>query len=193
MVLGDVILRLSDTAGIRDTDNKVEQIGVSRAKERIKNCGLVLAVFDNSSKLNDDDMELLEELKGTPCIAVVNKTDLEKELNDDIIKDYAKKIVYISAANNTGLESLTEAVTEICGAENFDPSQGILSNERQRDAVLNSLKSLKEAKEALEMGMTYDAVTVSLEDAISCILELTGERVSETVVDRVFHNFCVGK
>ena len=193
VVLGDVILRLSDTAGIRDTDNKVEQIGVSRAKEKIKNCGLVLAVFDNSSKLNDDDMELLEELKGTPCIAVVNKTDLEKELNDDIIKDYVKKIVYISAANNTGLESLTEAVTEICGAENFDPSQGILSNERQRDAVLNSLKSLKEAKEALEMGMTYDAVTVSLEDAISCILELTGERVSETVVDRVFHNFCVGK
>ena len=84
-------------------------------------------------------------------------------------------------------------IENIAGTNNFDPSEGILANERQRTAVLNAQKALTEAKEALNIGMTFDAVTVNIEEAIEYILELTGERVSEVVVDNVFHNFCVGK
>ncbi len=191
--VGDVILRLSDTAGMRDTEDKVEKIGVDIAKSRIKNCGLVLAVFDYGRKLDEDDKKLIESVKEAPVIAVINKTDLEKELDTDYIENNLERVIKISAKNGEGFEKLKEEIERIAGTENFNPSEGILANERQRNAVLNAEKALNEAKEALNMGMTFDAVTVSIEEAIENILELTGERVSEVVVDNVFHNFCVGK
>lgn len=191
--VGDVILRLSDTAGMRDTEDKVEKIGVDIAKSRIKNCGLVLAVFDFGRKLDEDDKRLIESVKEAPVIAVINKTDLEKKLDTDYIEKKIKRVIRISAKNGEGFENLKEEIEKTAGTENFNPSEGILANERQRNAVLNAEKALNEAKEALNMGMTFDAVTVSIEEAIENILELTGERVSEVVVDNVFHNFCVGK
>ena len=193
VVVGDVILRLSDTAGLRNTDDAVEKIGVDRAKKRLEQCGLLLAVFDNSQTIDEDDYKLLELSAEVPTIAVINKTDLENKLEIDNIKPKINNIVYISAANGEGREDIISAVERIAGTENLNPSEGILSNERQRSNVSSALKSVKEAKAALEMGLTYDAVTVSLEDAISELLEMTGERTSDEVIDRVFHNFCVGK
>ena len=191
--LGSVMLRLSDTAGLRDTGDKVEKIGVDRAKKRLEQCGLLLAVFDNSRELDKDDEELLKYSKDVPSIAVINKTDLENKLDINKIKEYIDKIVYISAANGEGRDDIIEAVESIAGTNRFDPAEGILSNERQRSNVVNALRAVEEARQALESGFTYDAVTVSLEDAISELLEMTGEKTSEEVLDRVFHNFCVGK
>ena len=193
VVLGDVILRLSDTAGLRDTDDRVEQIGVDRAKKRLEQCGLLLAVFDNNQVLNEDDYDLIESAKNVPSIAIINKTDLEQKLDADYISRKIENVVYISAINGECREELTKAVEKIAGTANLNPSEGILSNERQRLAVANALSSVIEARTALETGLTYDAVTVSLEDAISNLLELTGESTSDEVIDRVFHNFCVGK
>ena len=193
VVVGDVILRLSDTAGLRNTDDAVEKIGVDRAKKRLEQCGLLLAVFDNSQTLDEDDYKLLELSAEVPTIAIINKTDLDNKLEIDNIKSKINNIVYISAANGEGREDIISAVERIAGTETLNPSEGILSNERQRSNVSNALKSVKEAKAALETGLTYDAVTVSLEDAISELLEMTGERTSDEVIDRVFHNFCVGK
>lgn len=193
VVLGDVILRLSDTAGLRDTEDKVEQIGVDRAKKRLEQCGLLLAVFDNNQVLNEDDFDLIESANNAPTIAIINKIDLEQKLDVEYISSKIENIVYISALNGDCREELTKAVEKIAGTANLNPSEGILSNERQRLAVANALSSVVEAKTALETGLTYDAITVSLEDAISNLLELTGESTSEEVIDRVFHNFCVGK
>lgn len=193
VVLGEVILRLSDTAGLRDTDDRVEQIGVDRAKKRLEQCGLLLAVFDNNQVLNEDDYDLIESAKNVPSIAIINKTDLEQKLDADYISRKIENVVYISAINGECREELTKAVEKIAGTANLNPSEGILSNERQRLAVANALSSVIEARSALETGLTYDAVTVSLEDAISNLLELTGESTSDEVIDRVFHNFCVGK
>lgn len=193
VVLGDVILRLSDTAGLRDTDDRVEQIGVDRAKKRLEQCGLLLAVFDNNQILNDDDYELIKNAKNATTIATINKIDLEQKLDTDFINDNFENVVYISAKSGECREELTKAVEKIAGTANLNPSEGILSNERQRLAVANALSSVEEAKSALDAGLTYDAVTVSLEDAISNLLELTGESTSDEVIDRVFHNFCVGK
>ena len=193
VLVGDVILRLSDTAGLRNTDDAVEKIGVDRAKKRLEQCGLLIAVFDNSQELNQDDIELLEQAEQLPSIAVINKTDLENKLEVDKIKSKICNIVYVSAANGEGREDIAAAVEKIAGTQNLNPSEGILSNERQRSNVSNALKSVREAKNALLAGMTYDAVTVSLEDAISELLEMTGEKTSDEVLDRVFHNFCVGK
>lgn len=193
VVLGDVILRLSDTAGLRNTEDTVEKIGVDKAKKRLEQCTLLLAVFDNSVELDDEDIRLIESAEKVHTIAIINKTDLEQKLNIEYIKSKIKSVIYISALGGEGREELTKAVENIVGTVNLNPSEGILSNERQRLAVKNAYDSIIEAKSALELGFTYDAVTVSLEDAISELLELTGEKTSDEVIDRVFHNFCVGK
>lgn len=193
VLVGDVILRLSDTAGLRSTDDTVEKIGVDRAKKRLEQCGLLLAVFDNSQELNSDDLELIEAAGDVPSVAIINKNDLDNKLDINKIKSNINNIIYISAINGEGREDIVQAVEKIAGTTNLNPSEGILSNERQRLNVSNALSSVKEAKAALNMGLTYDAVTVSLEDAISELLEMTGEKTSDEVIDRVFHNFCVGK
>ena len=193
VTVGDVVLNLSDTAGLRDTEDTVEKIGVDRARKRLEQCGLLLAVFDNSRALDEDDYALIDSAKLVPSIAVINKTDLDNKLDIEYISKNIKYIVYISAISGDGRDELTKAVEKIAGTQNFNPSEGVLSNERQRIAVKNALDSVIEAMNALECGMTFDAVTVSIEDAISHLLELTGERTSDEVVDRVFHNFCVGK
>ena len=194
VLVGDVILRLSDTAGLRDTSDQVEKIGVDLAKQRIKNSGLVLAVFDSSKELDKNDINLIEEVKDTEVIAVINKDDLDsKKIDESLIKSKINRVVNISAKTGEGYEQLKKMINEIAGTDSFNPSEAILANERQRQAALNAKKSLDEAVNALNIGMTFDAVEVLLEDTIACILELTGEKVSEVVVDNVFHNFCVGK
>ena len=193
IVAGDVILRLSDTAGLRSTDDAVEKIGVDRAKKRLEQCSLLLAVFDNSSVLEEYDFELLKAAENVPAIAVINKTDLPNKLDVEKIKSYIDNIIYISAATGEGKDELIRAVSVIAGTDRLNPSEGILSNERQRLNALTALNSVKEAAEATEAGLTFDAVTVTLEEAISALLEMTGESASEEIIDRVFHNFCVGK
>lgn len=193
VVVGDVILRLSDTAGIHETGDKVEKIGVDIAKERLTNCGLVLAVFDGSKSLDEDDISLIESIKDMPVIGIINKSDLERKIDTEYIKNKISNIVEISAKSGDGYNELAEIIEKIAGTKDFNPSDGIIANERQRNALVRAKTSLIEAMEALSLGMTFDAVTVSLEEAIENLLELTGERVSEVVVDNVFHNFCVGK
>lgn len=193
VLVGDVILKLSDTAGLRETGDAVEKIGVDIAKSRISTCGLVLAVFDSSRKLDQDDIELLNSITEVPAIAIINKTDLESVIDETLIESKVKKIVKISAKNGEGYDELVREITSIAGTDDFNPSEGILANERQRLAVLKAHQALEEAQNALAIGMTLDAVNVGIEEAIENILELTGERVSDVVVDNVFHNFCVGK
>lgn len=193
VLVGDVILKLSDTAGLRETGDAVEKIGVDIAKSRISTCGLVLAVFDSSRKLDQDDIELLNSITDVPAIAIINKTDLESVIDETKIKSKVKKIVKVSAKNGEGYDELVSEITSIAGTDDFNPSEGILANERQRLAVLKAYQALEEAQNALAIGMTFDAVNVGIEEAIENILELTGERVSDVVVDNVFHNFCVGK
>lgn len=193
VMLGEIPLNLSDTAGIRSTDDPVESIGVKRAKDRVLRAGLVFAVFDSSQPLSNDDKELIELLKDAPAVAVINKTDLEQRLDCEFIKRSIKHIVYISALSGSGTEELEKEVAEIVGTSQLDASDGILATERQRTAAENALKSVNEAIDTIKLGITLDAVTVVIEDAINSLLELTGERVSETVVDRVFSHFCVGK
>ncbi len=193
VVAGNVILRLSDTAGLRNTEDRVERIGVDRARNRLEQCGLLLAVFDYSRELTEDDLDLLEASVNVPSIAVINKKELNCKLDINKISSKINNIIYISAITGDGREELINKIEELAGTQNLNPSDGILANERQRSNVYNALNSVIEAKDALITGLTYDAVTVSLEDAISELLEMTGEKTSDEVIDRVFHNFCVGK
>lgn len=193
VLVGNVMLKLSDTAGIRDTDNEIEKIGVQKTFDKINGAGLVIALFDNNEELNSEDIDLINKIKDMPCIAVINKIDLEDKVDKKYITDNIDNVVYISAKQQDNIDELKKMIEKIAGTEDFDPSAGIIANERQRNAIRNAVNSLYEAKESLAMGMTMDAITVSLQETIDYLLELTGEKAGEEIVDSVFHNFCVGK
>ena len=193
VLVGNVMLKLSDTAGIRDTDNEIEKIGVQKTFDKINGAGLVIALFDNNEELNSEDIDLINKIKDMPCIAVINKIDLEDKVDKKYITNNIENVVYISAKQQDNIDELKNMIEKIAGTEDFDPSAGIVANERQRNAIRNAVNSLYEAKESLAMGMTMDAITVSLQETIDYLLELTGDKAGEEIVDSVFHNFCVGK
>lgn len=193
VLVGNVMLKLSDTAGIRDTDNEIEKIGVQKTFDKINGAGLVIALFDNNEVLNSEDIDLINKIKDMPCIAVINKIDLEDKVDKKYITDNIENVVYISAKQQDNIDELKNMIEKIAGTEDFDPSAGIIANERQKNAIRNAVNSLYEAKESLAMSMTMDAITVSLQETIDYLLELTGEKAGEEIVDSVFHNFCVGK
>ncbi|MDO4155090.1 MAG: tRNA uridine-5-carboxymethylaminomethyl(34) synthesis GTPase MnmE [Clostridia bacterium] len=193
VTVGNVVLRLSDTAGLRDTADTVERIGVERARKKIENAALVLALFDNSAPLTDADTDLFALCKGKKAIAVVNKTDLDGAWNTKILDTVFNKVIYISAKENTGVENLEKAIEETLGTADFDPSAATLMNERQHACCLAALESLKEAKSAQDSGLTRDAVNVSIDAAIESLDTLTGEKATESVVNEIFSRFCVGK
>lgn len=191
--IGDIILRLADTAGIRSTDDKVESIGVSLAQKRLSRAQLVIAVFDGASELDDEDKKILNDCKDKTSIAVVNKSDLQRKADIDFIKSHTKETVLISAKNGEGCDELERVLSKILGSANFDPSVAALTTERQRICCEKALQSLNEAIDALNMGVTLDAVNVCVDCAVDSLLELTGKKAGEEVVNEVFAQFCVGK
>ena len=193
VLLAGVPLRLADTAGIRDTDDPVESIGVQAAKRRLESAQLVLAVFDSSQSLEKEDWELMDTLQGVPAVAIVNKTDLPTQMDVGEIQRRFEKTVFLSAATGEGLEELEQALSEILDTKEFHPEEGVLFTQRQRADAQRALDSLREGEQAMALGMTLDAVTVCVEDALNALSALTGEQVSEEIVDRVFEEFCVGK
>jgi tRNA modification GTPase len=193
VILGDVTLHLADTAGIRTTNDPVEQIGVTKAKSRVSSSQLMLAVFDSTCPLTEEDEMLLSEAKKGPAVIILNKRDLPSDHDWSAVTEGFPYVVELSAKEGQGLSQLEAAVADVLHTASIDPSEGILFTERQRDVCQQALSGVEEALFALIGGMTLDAVTVSLEGAIHHLLELTGERVTEAVVDSVFAQFCVGK
>lgn len=191
--LGDVTLRLADTAGLRDTTDVVENVGVSRARARMEQAALVLAVFDGSEALQEEDRALALSLQGRAAIAIINKADKPLAIDSDWIAAHFSHTVTLSAKEEQGVAALTAAVVAVTGIERLDAAQPVLSTERQRQCAVDCLTCLKEAQQALELGFTPDAVAVSVDGAINALLELTGERATEAVVEQVFARFCVGK
>ncbi len=191
--LGEVTLRLADTAGIRDTDDRVETVGVSLARRRLAQAALVLAVFDGSRTLTDEDKALAAETAEAATIAIINKADCDERTDRAWLQAHFDRVVTISAKHGDGIATLTEAVAQVTGVEHLDAAEPTLATERQRDCAVRCLACLDEAANALGGGMTLDAVAVSLDGAIAAILDLTGERTTEAVVDEVFARFCVGK
>lgn len=191
--VGRVILNLADTAGIRESDDAVESIGVELAKDRIEKAGLILAVFDVSRGLDESDEEILELCKGREVIGIINKTDLPRKADVERIKEALGEVVFISAVKGEGEKELEEAVERALGTDRIDTSQAMLTTERQRRSAEKALSAIREAIDAVEMGMTMDAVNVCIDSAIEYLLELTGKKAREAVVDEVFSRFCVGK
>lgn len=191
--LNGCILRISDTAGMRETGDIVEKLGVERSRKKLERAAIVFAVFDLSKPLSDEDKELIDECKDKNVIPVVNKTDLEPRLDVDYIKNKLGSPLFISAKSGDGYNELCDRVAELMGTKNFDTTSAMLVNERQRICCQKASDALKDALEALNIGLTPDAIGVCIDDAIAALLELTGQKASEAIVDEVFKQFCVGK
>ena len=191
--LGDIVLHLADTAGIHESDDIVESIGIDRTMKKLDSSSLVLAVFDSSQPLDSNDIDLLERCRGRKAVAIINKTDLGINTDIEKIKEYIIDTVFISAANGDGIEDLKAVIEKLLGTAEFDTSAGILANERQYSCCTSAADSLNEALTGLEIGVTLDAVNVNIDYATEKLLELTGEKAREAVVNEVFTKFCVGK
>lgn len=191
--LDNIILNLSDTAGIRATQDEIESIGVDKAKDRVNAAALILCVFDSSKELDDEDREIIRMVQDANAIAVLNKYDLPRQINEEEIDAAFARKVRMSAKKAEGVTDLIEAIKTICAVGDVTSADALNYNERQRALVKQSTDCVSEAIEALNIGLTLDAVTVSIEEAIGCLCELTGERVTDEVIDKVFHQFCVGK
>lgn len=191
--LGDITLRLSDTAGIRDTEDIIEGIGVDIAWKTVESSELVLAVFDGSCPLTADDFEIINKINNKKCVAVVNKTDEEMMLDIKILKEYFIQIVYISAKENQGISNLEDSIKQLFEINSDSFSSVTAANERQKLCIEKAVSSVSSAIDAISYGEMLDAVNVLVDEAEQYLLELTGERITDAVVDEVFSRFCVGK
>ena len=191
--MGNAVLKLSDTAGLRESEDKVEQIGIELSRKKALSASFILAVFDVSKPLEDEDFALLETIKNKRAILVLNKTDLSAVWQPEILEKYAKKTVFLSAKEGNGYQNLVDAVEDALGTKDFNPYAPMLATERQKVCLLNASGCIEEALDAIHMGLTLDAVNVSIDSAINAFLELTGERATERITEEIFKNFCVGK
>lgn len=188
-------LVLTDTAGIRKTEDIVENIGVEKSKKFIENADLVLLVLDASRELETEDREVIEEIKNhnKKTIVLLNKIDLERKI--ELEEFNLENILEISAKDNIGIEDMEERIYSYIVEENVEDSSEklIITNIRHKTALEKTKDAIRNIFETIDAGMPMDLISVDLKEALDSLSEITGEISSEDILDHVFGNFCVGK
>ena len=198
VLCGGVLLRLTDTAGIRDTEDTVEQLGVERSRKALEAADLVLAVVDGSVPPTEEDLAVLRLAAKAPrWIAVFSKCDLwdTKTRSVGVIGQVGAPAasVSLSAVTGQGLDRLEAAVAALFPAGEAPDSGSLLTDQRQEEAARRARDAVRRAKEALDAGLTPDAILTDAEEALDALGELTGRTAKEEIVSRIFSRFCVGK
>ena len=190
-----ITLNLIDTAGIRDSDNEAEKIGVKRAKEFADKADLILFCLDSSEKMNDNDREIMSLIKGRTAIIILNKSDLNQELFVDDIRKYSDDpVIMISAKNNRGISEIKDEIRKLFYNDKIsDNNQIYLTNQRQLNSFIKARKSLELVKNSIEAGMGEDVLTVDLMDAYDELGKIIGESTDDDLADKIFEDFCMGK
>ncbi|MBO7288571.1 MAG: tRNA uridine-5-carboxymethylaminomethyl(34) synthesis GTPase MnmE [Clostridia bacterium] len=191
--LGGISLNLVDTAGIRETEDKIEAIGVKKSKEYIEKSKLIIFVADAASGIDENDIEIIESLKDKKCVALINKCDKAKLKDESILKENFDRIIHFSAKTSEGLDKLEQTIKEMFEIGEIENNSDIITNARHKDALIKAQAALSSAIESAQMGISADTLFIDIEDAISALGEIVGLTVSEEVVDMIFHSFCVGK
>ena len=193
VILGGVNLILQDTAGIRATDDEVEAIGIQRSLDRLQGANLVFCVFDGSREITEEDIELAGRCKNLNSIAIINKQDLEQIFDVSQVEENFKKVLYITAKDFYMSKEFENDVMEVLGVADIDVTTGAIVNERQYEAVRTAYNSIKDAYDRFSEGYSLDIIGVAVDEALYAVYGLTGENVSDEVVNEVFSKFCVGK
>ena len=189
--INGIPLILSDTAGIHDTDDTVEKIGVEKSRRYLEAADLVLVVLDAANGLDEEDIEVLSASEGKNRIVLLNKTDISSNITAE---DVGCDVIEVSAKTGEGMDELTSAIERLCRLDEIKAENGaVITNMRHKAALIGARSALENAVEALENGMPSDIASIDISAAMDSLGEITGETVSESVVDDIFHSFCVGK
>lgn len=188
-------LKIIDTAGIRDTEDLVERIGVNKAKEIAKEGDLIIYVVDGSRELDDNDREIIKLINDKQAIILVNKSDMDTVINiDELKKDSNRDVILFSAKNGEGMDQLEEEIRNMfySGKVTYN-DQVYITNARHKEALENALESLKQVKNSVDAGMPEDFYSIDLMDACTDLGLIIGESVEDDLVNEIFSKFCMGK
>ena len=194
--INGIPLKLIDTAGIRQAKDEVEKIGIAKAKEIAQEADLVISIFDSSKELTPEDVEILELSKNKKSIILLNKMDLEPVLkeNDPRLQQVSNHIIKISARNMMGIEKLYEEITELFQLNEINLDHEIvITNVRHKNLITKAIKNVKKTKDTIEQKMPLDIIAIFMKDVLEDLGNITGEIVSEDIINEIFSKFCLGK
>lgn len=190
-------INIIDTAGIRNADNKVEQIGIERSRKSASEADLIIAIFDGSRQLSEEDNEILEIMKDKKCILVLNKIDLQVEdkVKERLQKEFPKdKIIQISAKNKQGMEEIYHEIERLFRLDEIRlENDTIITNVRHKNIITNAIEETKKAIDANEQNLPIDMVGMYIKDIMEELGKITGESVSDEIIKEIFAKFCLGK
>lgn len=190
----EIILNIIDTAGIHESDDEVENIGIKKAEGEIERSDLVLFMTDASGNLDEEDIDILRKLNNKTCIAILNKTDKGIVLNEHIIKDISDiPVIQMSIKEKTGINELKEKIKEFFIKEEIRNDEIYITNKRQEELFRKAYNSLMMVNNSIDDNMSEDVYTVDLMDAYFFLGEIIGEDISDDLADRIFSEFCMGK
>ena len=190
--LDGIPIRITDTAGIRDTEDTVEKIGVERSKEKIEEADLVILMLDTSRELDEEDKVIIDAVKNKKYIALLNKVDLERKLSEDIITSLDRTIE-ISAKTGFGIENLKEEIKTLFFNGEIDSESLIISNTRHKQALYRSLENCNLALEKINLNEYLDLISIYITSAMKSLGEITGDELEEDLLNKIFSEFCCGK
>ncbi len=189
-----VPLKIIDTAGIRNANDEVEKIGVEKAIEISKNSDIIIAIFDVSREINEEDKKILDLLKDKNAIILLNKIDLKRTIENSAFEDLDKPIINISTKTREGIDELYSEISKMFKLKEIaNDGETIVSNVRHKNIIINSRKNLLKAKETIENNMPIDIISTYLKEIIEELGKITGETVTEDVIAEIFSKFCLGK
>ena len=189
-----VPLKIIDTAGIRNAKDKVEQIGVEKALEIAKKSDIIIAIFDRNRELNEEDNKIIDLIKNKNAIVLLNKSDLESKIDISRFYGLKKKIIEISIKNQSGIDELYKAISEMFKLKDIVSSgEVIVSNSRHKNIIVNSRENLKMARETINNNMPIDIISTYLKEILEELGKITGETVTDDVISEIFSKFCLGK
>lgn len=189
-------LKIVDTAGIRKTNDEVEKIGVERSINNISDAELIIALFDDSRTFDNQDQKILDLIEGKKTIILINKIDLGKNLikENEKLKKFKNNIIEFSTINETGLDKLYNKIEELFKLNELDcENTEIITNNRHKQQILYALEDVAKGRESLETHMPVDITAICLKDILERLAEITGENVSEDIINEIFKKFCLGK
>ncbi len=194
--INGIPLKLVDTAGIRDAKDEVEKIGIAKSKEIAKDADLIIAIFDVSKDLGKEDLEILELIKNKKAIILLNKTDLKEKINenDQKIKETGATVIKISALKREGIENLYDEITKMFDLNQINLDQEtVITNVRHKNLIDQAIESTKKAKDTMEQKMPIDIIAIFIKDILEDLGKITGEIVTDDIIDEIFSKFCLGK
>ncbi len=189
-------LKLIDTAGIRDTENTIEKIGVEKSKKLIDSADLVIAIFDISTDFDDDDRKIMELVKDKKSIILLNKVDISKnnENNEKELEKLNKPVIKISAKEEIGLDLLYNEIKKLFELNEISTNNEVLiTNERHKNQIIKADKHILEAIDTIKNNMPVDIISIYINQAMEDLGEITGENISENIINEIFSKFCLGK